>query len=537
MATDSEALAAGFLLPTGADYISDGDNAITQNAKAAMDYADALLKRPGQHAWDRISRATSEPVNVVVVGDSITEGTGASALVNRWQTKAQAIMRAALGITAGAQVPYVPGYYKTSAPQSLVTRAGDTLERTTNGLGWRTLEIRPGGSVTFTASATAAHLVVTKGSSSGVMAVKVNAATPVTYNTNSANGGGSHAYWWPVPISGAGVHTITVTVASGTLPVYVQGLMVRDGDEARGLRLLDAGYHGWAYSTATTAQLTTLAAAITAANPAVIVSALGTNDVAANNPDKLRTDVLAHVTSWHTAAPGVPVVLVWYPKATAHTDAQNRAARDVLVTIAAQDPLVSLLDLRRLLPDAGTTEGAALFPDGLHPNDAGHQRIATEVARLLLADNPDAITTQAALDVTRADVKAVADALPAKQDLIKSTGQRNVSHLLKGTDAGIATVWRWGPLVQVRLDGVRIPTPTGGIHEVLTLPAEWRPSHYAYTTTVQRWSSDVVAGARMHHITGNLELRNLTAGATVNLTLFYFASSAFPAEPYIGTPY
>lgn len=37
MATDAEAAAAGFALPQGADFISEGDNAITQNAKIALD--------------------------------------------------------------------------------------------------------------------------------------------------------------------------------------------------------------------------------------------------------------------------------------------------------------------------------------------------------------------------------------------------------------------------------------------------------------------------------------------------------------------
>lgn len=47
MATDAEAKAAGFALPTGTDLIKNGDNAITQNAKATVDGLAALkTKRP-----------------------------------------------------------------------------------------------------------------------------------------------------------------------------------------------------------------------------------------------------------------------------------------------------------------------------------------------------------------------------------------------------------------------------------------------------------------------------------------------------------
>lgn len=47
MATDAEAIKAGFALPTGADLIKNGDNAITQNAKATVDGLAALkVKRP-----------------------------------------------------------------------------------------------------------------------------------------------------------------------------------------------------------------------------------------------------------------------------------------------------------------------------------------------------------------------------------------------------------------------------------------------------------------------------------------------------------
>lgn len=41
MATDAEAIAAGFTLPQGSDMISDGDNAITTNAKVALDLINA----------------------------------------------------------------------------------------------------------------------------------------------------------------------------------------------------------------------------------------------------------------------------------------------------------------------------------------------------------------------------------------------------------------------------------------------------------------------------------------------------------------
>ena len=341
--------------------------------------------------WRKALRSrTSRPVTVAVVGDSISEGTGATRLAYRWVNRAQTTLREALGVPQGAEWPFIPALYATSAADRPVATTGTPTANTTTGLGWRAADLNGSDDmVTFTFTGTSAAVVVSKASGTGVMEVSVNGGTPVTYNTNSANGGGSGAYHWPVPgITSRGTYTVTVTWASGS-SVLLHGLATWDGDETQGVRVVDCAHHGWGYQTTNQARINSMGVCLAAVKPDLIVSAFGTNDIATNQPEIFRTQVQAYLTRYHASCPDVPVVLLWVYKIAAHSEAQYATYRRVLAEVAASDPLAHLLVLRGDMPDVvdPVTDPAngGLYAETIHPGDEGHRRIAALVTRAILA--------------------------------------------------------------------------------------------------------------------------------------------------------
>lgn len=342
---------------------------------------------------DTLAHALHRPVNVLAVGDSITEGTGTSTLSSRWINVAQNHLRNAVGATQGAAFPFIPAKYATSAPGQPVTSSGNVTDNSATGLGWRAVDIRDDtGKVTFTFTGTSAAVVVSKASGTGIMSVTVDGGTPVTYDTNSANGGGSGAFLWPVPaITARGVHTVTIhrdpATATGRT-ILLHGLATWDGDEAMGVRVHDSGHHGWGYTTTNQARIDSLGVTLAGVvKPDLIISAFGTNDIGKNDPAGYRASAQAYLDKYHSAAPGVPVLLVHMYRIQAHTEAQNSAYRAVLAELAAADPLVEFVDLRRHMPDIPTPHDAVpsqgLYAEGIHPNDYGHARIADAITGIL----------------------------------------------------------------------------------------------------------------------------------------------------------
>lgn len=347
----------------------------------AVETADPL------DAWRQaLTLRTARPVNVFAVGDSITEGTGATTITNRWINLAQTYLRNAYGVPGGATFPFIPAQYITTASGRPSTSSGTVTANSVYGLGWRSLTVGTTGEVSFTFTGTSAKLAVTKASSTGIISVTVNGGTPVTYDTNSSNGGGAHSFLWPVPgITARGTHTITVRRdAASTLDPVVQGLHTFDGDEGQGVRIYDAAHHGYAAASLNQTRIDQMGYAMAATGADLIILALGTNDIARNNPAEYRTQIDAFIAEFHESSPGVPILLVHMYRVQSHTDAQNSQYRAILADIASGDPLVKFVDLRRSMPDVPTPFDAlpsqGLYAEGVHPSDYGYARIADLVA-------------------------------------------------------------------------------------------------------------------------------------------------------------
>ncbi|ALY08463.1 minor tail protein [Arthrobacter phage Anansi] len=365
-----------------------GDAAYVQQIPRIASY----LKREEklQDYQTKLANAANVQCNIVAMGDSITEGTGASNVVNRWQTIMQTELRYRHGALTGATFPWIPTWPRTSAPGMPVTRSGNVGVDVNRGIGWKAGIINTDGAVTFTFTGTSFKLIVLKGSTTGVMDVSIDGGAVQSYNTNSITGGGSDAaYKWDSGPLTRGTHTARVTwnaSSPANYGIYLFGCLTYDGDETNGIRVLDGGYHGSNSSMYTSAQLTQLGANINSVgNVGLVISAVGTNDYGQSTPiatfkERLELFVSTLRSTGYTGSIAFCGVYKGLTSGVARDDALWTSYLDQMRQVAATDSKVAFFDWRLRMPDVPEPYNASaslgLYADGLHPSDAGHKYIA-----------------------------------------------------------------------------------------------------------------------------------------------------------------
>lgn len=329
--------------------------------------------------------ASRLPTTWLALGDSITEGSGATDRDHRWINLAAGKLRAAAGISGGAG--YLPAWQNTGwadahAPWSWPGGTGDANW----GKTW-------GGRVSVLAAGATGRLVVTGTSldlwvhaygGGPTVAVAVDGGTPVVIDTNTATEAGQRTH---IPFPARGSHTITVT-NTGSGVAAIGGAMVYDGDESTGLRLYDAAFSGATSQqigaqTGSNLTLPALENIVGIAAPDFITIEAGINDERQSVP---VADVITHIDTLigglRTVTPRARIMLV-HCYAPAGETAAWQPYLDALRNYAATHRSVGVLDLADLMGGTATTSGL-WQADGTHPSNAGHERIASHLADLLL---------------------------------------------------------------------------------------------------------------------------------------------------------
>lgn len=371
--------ASGEVSPTKAVRADDSRLGIAE--PALVDWRDAY-----QASGTSIAR-------LLVIGDSITEGTGASTLSNRWQTILQTNLRRHAGVLPGATYPFIPTKYQTTTPGQPSAISG-TTSGIGYGFGWRTIDLKDDTSTaTFTFTGTSAKIMYVKGASRGVMAVSVDGAAPTLVNTN---GPVNIAAIWDVGALSAGPHTLTVTrdpSSAAGQTVWLEGLLTYNGDEAAGVRIIDGAKAGISASQLTQTTCDSAAVALKAAGPfAAVLACLGTNDYA--NGVTLADFKAAHerlIASLRGPYGGFSgsIILLNTYKSAGRDEATWDGYSQQLAQIAAGDSKIAFVDLRANMPDIPSpytdVAGQGMFADTLHPSDVGHRHIAGVLTRTLTA--------------------------------------------------------------------------------------------------------------------------------------------------------
>jgi lysophospholipase L1-like esterase len=341
-------------------------------------------------AWDAaLADVDESPARWLAVGDSLTEGQGASSVDARWVDLARDDLQAAHpvdGVAGG--VGYRPAVFATFGPDSpwgdwaADRQGGVTFDTISPALGFRSLELDPGAQVSWPVTGTDVDLWWAGGG--GSFTWDVDGTRQGRVDT-----GDSVASSSVTPIEGldAGAHTVTVTAdGDSDEPVVLYGLAAFDGDRDRGVTLYDSARSG-ATTTTFTDDLSGWLEAVAAARPDVVTITLGANDLRSLDPEEFADGYLDIVEGLQGLdAPPTIVVVDEFPVASGLADSARAPISeyaDALDAIVDETGVVSVSLGEALVSSGGTDLRSLLSSDGLHPNDAGQRAIATFMTGVL----------------------------------------------------------------------------------------------------------------------------------------------------------
>jgi lysophospholipase L1-like esterase len=338
---------------------------------------------------------TSAPAKVVVVGDSISEGQGATAKSNRWVEKFQANLRSYYGVTGGEG--YSEAAFLQNSFPSPWSAGGNVTANYTFGYGQRCAVLRsPDGYIQRTVTGSSVVISYLKNTSLGSFSVFVDGSSTAALTVNTATGatsstaGGGRA---TVTFSAAGSHTVQLKWASGG-DVYIPGMWIYNGDENSGIHVTDSAKYGsathdWTPTTSNTDTAHILGDELKVDQPDLVILEIGANDRTQEVTSSIYATNLATIVNElltsQTLPPSVLLVAA-YNEGTANEAWQNYI--DVQKSLVGQNPNnLAHFDLSTRMPTATTATSAwGLFAsDGVHPSDRGHALIADYVTNYLLS--------------------------------------------------------------------------------------------------------------------------------------------------------
>lgn len=350
----------------------------TADADSRLDYlgyrmAGRAILKP---YFAKLAGRASTRCNIVVIGDSRVAGQGASTFANRWVSRAAAQMRSRLGLAVGgAGFIGVTGSGLNSFTWPAVLAGSPTLNPSYGPNTNAATFLNTGHSATYaTVTGTAVDILMNDANGATITS-KIGAAAAVDQVVPGTNVDGRKIR---VTLGSSGNYTFVIGWKSG-LGVYIDGIIVYDGDENQGLHIHDAGHYGWAANDwATTNQSATRwPAAIEALNPAVIVIALGQNDVLTRTPAQLSASIATIVASIRARmTTSTPPFVLMFDAARQTYKSQWPAYVQAGKDLAATDSQMTVLDLADRIPNYDDTSNLSAYYDGVHLNDLGQQLVA-----------------------------------------------------------------------------------------------------------------------------------------------------------------
>lgn len=270
----------------------------------------------------------------------------------------------------------------TSNSESL---ANPTL-RLTHGLGLRAVELGVDcTSATTTFKGTGVDVVFTKRSAGGSLRVSVDGGAATTVSTNGGSESGGNTY----RVAGltGGTHTLKLSSQTSAL---VEGIVVYDGDESRGLRLYEGAHFG--YSSRNFVAVPAWAASLTnLPAPDLAFVALGLNDYAAQTitPTELKSNLEFIIGSIRARNSQCSVVII---NSFERGDVVSpnhlwQSYVDAMNEVAAADDKAMIVDLNSQLLGWNRVPSSMRFlwnSDKVHYEPAGYTTVANMVTEALV---------------------------------------------------------------------------------------------------------------------------------------------------------
>lgn len=340
--------------------------------------------------WQRaLDDRADEPATWLAIGDSLTEGQGASSREARWLGLAGADLRERFptdGVTGGAG--YLPARFAVQGPDSpwgswaTGSTAPLALQGDVPSFGHRSVDLAPGQSAIYPVTGDGLDLWWAPGG--GTATWSVDGGAPETVDTGVDTAGGTTASAPLVTeIEGLapGDHAVTVTAVDA---VGLEGLTAYDGDRDAGVVTVDSARTGATIGTFLD-DLPAFLERVERVEPDVVTLSLGINDaIQGRTPDQIADDYRALFDGLRGvgSSPSIVVLGEFVPgTSVAAVLPSPLADYTAAVRGAAAEAGAEYVGLEEALPADGL-EGL-LSADGLHPSDAGQRRVADLVVSVL----------------------------------------------------------------------------------------------------------------------------------------------------------
>lgn len=326
-----------------------------------------------------LSTCGASPVDIVCLGDSITEGMVATHREDAWPQRLRDQLRQARfsGLTRGG-VGYCPSYSVSSSVGDFWHKSDASIvdPGLGVGLGVRALKVPTGSTVSLGWTGTGLDLLAVQ-QPDATFTYALDGAAPVAVDLTGPLAGGR-----VIPIRGLceTPHTIVVAGANGG-SAYLEGGMTYRGDESYGVRVWEAGHSGWMCSDFSASHATWQASLLAVPNPKLVIVCLGANEYEkavtsaqyGRNLDALLTtlqaDLAGKACSFLIMSPHARIPLSGranqsYYEAQAQTVADNHGA--------------AYLSMTPVIGDCQTAINAGYLQSGygIHPTTSGHLKYA-----------------------------------------------------------------------------------------------------------------------------------------------------------------
>ncbi|HKU18094.1 MAG TPA: SGNH/GDSL hydrolase family protein [Candidatus Saccharimonadales bacterium] len=339
--------------------------------------------------------------NVVCLGDSITEGQGATQETRRWLQRLRASLVArfpATGVTTsgrGFLGANSSGEFSFTWPSTI---AGSPTAGFTGGPKSQFVQFSGAGqSITYNLVGDMADIMWMQVPFGGSFSWQVDGGSTSTVSTNGGSildGQITH-----ISLGSAGAHTLTLAWVSGQC--NIEGVVEYNGDYGAGIQVHDAAHYGWQASnwvSVTANGSSGPAQAISNLNPSLIIITLGVNDQWNGVvPATFQTNLTTLISQLRAvlATPHPAIVLNMMPPRQGQSGYTYPWAQYVNAAwnIAGADTdgpggtsLVTVMDFT-LGPRAEgadtNTYGTWALGDLVHPSDKGHSLFADYLTTFL----------------------------------------------------------------------------------------------------------------------------------------------------------
>lgn len=327
--------------------------------------------------------------NIVCIGDSITEGQGATNESYRWTERLHQLINTRFPCITqpvggrGFLAPVLAGTNTFSA-SVYVTVAGTPAELQGFGLNCFTYDLSAtsGCTLTYSLVGDSADILWTGNPGNGSFRWKVDSGSFTTVSTSATFTDG---YITHVSLGSAGAHTLVVQWLSGGVTA-VDGIIEYNGDFASGIQVHNGGHFGSSTGFWTDNDIVTgWPSAIAAVNPGLVIIELGSNDPgSAISPSSTYSNLQSIVSGIQSAFTTSPPILLVAAYPNQGNDAVWPQYVSKMYALAATSSTIDVLDLTLRMPSTlGSPLWGLYYADDVHPSNEGHEYIADAICQYI----------------------------------------------------------------------------------------------------------------------------------------------------------